>query len=148
VTALQAKRVFQPVTSYAPRQPMLPFEEDLPKPTEERLPASLQHTAQRIVTAIIEVIAGRRGIRQLEAFVSDTALHAIKRLIRAKLGHDLWLMSVHVQSPDSGVAEIAAHLRHGQTSKAAAIRLVHTATGWICTRFEAALVPHTITRAG
>jgi hypothetical protein len=127
---------------------MLPLDdpedgEPVSKPDPE-----LQHAALLVATAIVEVIAGRRNLRQLEQLVSDTALHAIKRLTRAHLGQDLWLLSVHVQSPDAGVAEVAAHLRHCGLSRAAAIRLVRTAKGWMCTRFEAALSPHTITRAG
>jgi hypothetical protein len=95
----------------------------------------------------VEVIAGRRRLQQLEHLMAPTAIRTIRKLRNTPFSTDLRIRSLHVQSPEPGVMEVAIHLRQRDVSRAAAIRLLETPNGWVCTRFEAALVPTIITKA-
>ncbi|MBP2355434.1 hypothetical protein JOF29_006544 [Kribbella aluminosa] len=44
--------------------------------------------------------------------------------------------SVRVFVPEPGIAEVAAHVRHGERSRAVALRLEVRRNRWVCTALE------------
>ena len=129
-------------------QPMLPLAPIVPQETQPVLDLATRRIAKAIVTAIIEVIAGKRKPHQLNELVCPPALRAVSSLRRIPECRDLRIRSMRMQTPMAGVVEVSVHLQLGVFSRAAALRLVDTPSGWNCTHLEAALLPRTITKAG
>ncbi|MCL1838039.1 MAG: Rv3235 family protein [Propionibacteriaceae bacterium] len=129
-------------------QPMLPLAPTVSQESQPVLDLATRRMAKAIVTAIIEVIAGKRKPHQLNELVCPSALRAVSSLRRIPECRDLRIRSMRLQTPMAGVVEAAVHLQLGVYSRAAAFRLVDTPNGWNCTHLEAALLPRTITKAG
>jgi len=100
----------------------------------------------RLAQAVSEVLAGDRPISQLVRFTDDAVFADLNRRVRL-LGLTTTatargakerssLASVRVCTPAHEIAEIAAHVRHGNRSRAIALRLEIRRNRWVCTALE------------
>lgn len=141
-------RLLNPLTTEEDNHPLLPLNQNETGSSKRpRLTPNTRRRATGIATAIIEVIAGRRRLQQLEHLMTPNAIRTIRKLRNTPFSTDLRIRSLHVQSPEPGIMEVAIHLHQRDISRAAAIRLSETTQGWICTRFETSLIPTIITKA-
>lgn len=96
--------------------------------------------------AVSEVLAGDRPISQLVRFTDDVVFMELNRRVRM-LGMNSTagtrgakekstVRSVRVFMPEPCIAEVAAHVRHGQRSRAVAFRLEVRRNRWVCTALE------------
>jgi hypothetical protein len=129
-----------PEVRVAPARPVLRL-----VPTGPSLPEA-QAWAPRLVQALAEVLAGDRPIGQLVRFTDTVVFADISRRVRV-LGLTTTatargakersaVRSVHVFTPATEVAEVAAHVRYGDRSRAMALRLEVHRDRWICTALE------------
>jgi hypothetical protein len=99
-----------------------------------------------LAQAVSEVLAGDRPISQLVRFTDEAVFTDLNRRVRL-LGLTTTasargakersaVRSVHVCKPAKGIAEVAAHVRHGNRSRAVALRLEIRRNRWICTALE------------
>jgi hypothetical protein len=102
--------------------------------------------ASRLVQAVSEVLAGDRPISQLVRFTDDAVFSELNRRVRM-LGLTTTatsrgakersaVRSVRVSAPTEHVAEVAAHVRHGERSRAIALRMEIRRNRWVCTALE------------
>jgi hypothetical protein len=102
--------------------------------------------AARLAQAVSEVLAGDRPISQLVRFTDDVVFTELNRRVRL-LGMNSTagargakekstVRSVRVFMPEPCIAEVAAHVRHGQRSRAVAFRLEVRRNRWVCTALE------------
>ncbi|MDR1767208.1 MAG: Rv3235 family protein [Propionibacteriaceae bacterium] len=139
-------RLFEPASPGPSLQPALPWDDEPDVAAcEDGVSGQTKHLAQAMTAAIVEGITGRRPLHQLERLCGPTAMGALEPLRRHREASGLRLHSIRVRQPRDDVLEVAAHLRRGRESRAAAVRLQRTHKGWRCTRFEAVLTPR---RAG
>lgn len=124
----------------APARPVLRL-----VPTGPSLPDA-QAWATRLVQAVAEVLAGDRPIGQLIRFTDTVVFSDLNRRVRV-LGLTTTatgrsakersaIRSVHVFTPATEVAEVSAHVRYGDRSRAIALRLEVHRNRWICTALE------------
>jgi hypothetical protein len=114
-------------------------------PAGPRLPAPLAW-ASKLVQAVAEVLAGDRPISQLVRFTDSIVFGELNRRVRLLgltttatargLKERSAVRSVHVFTPATEVAEVAAHVRYGDRSRAIALRLEVHRGRWICTALE------------
>lgn len=142
-----ARRLLEPIT-IAPRQPTLPWDGPAVLAEPDELDPELRQLATAVVAAIIEALAGRRPLAQLESWVEPEPLALLEHLRRAGVGGGLRLRSLRLQQPSPHALEIAAHLRQAGVSRAAALRLRHERGRWAVVRIELSLRPEVINRAG
>ncbi|HET6297772.1 MAG TPA: Rv3235 family protein [Kribbella sp.] len=120
-----------PVLRLVPKGPSLP---------------DAQAWATRLVQALAEVLAGDRPISQLVRWTDAVVFTDLNRRVRV-LGLTTTatargakersaVRSVHVFTPTARVAEIAAHVRYGNRSRAMALRLEVHRGRWVCTALE------------
>jgi hypothetical protein len=102
-----------------------------------------QAWAGRLVQAVSEVLAGDRPISQLVRFADEAVFADLNRRVRM-LGLSTTatsrgarersaVRSVRVCTPARHVAEVAAHVRHGDRSRAIALRMEIRRHRWVCT---------------
>jgi hypothetical protein len=124
----------------------------VPAPPQLRLVPSgpslpdVQAWASRLVQAVAEVLAGDRPITQLIRFTDSVVFTDLNRRVRVLgltttatargLKERSAVRSVHVFTPATEVAEVAAHVRYGDRSRAIALRLEVHRGRWICTALE------------
>ncbi|MFF0344284.1 Rv3235 family protein [Kribbella sp. NPDC004875] len=100
----------------------------------------------RLAQAVSEVLAGDRPISQLVRFTDDSVFLELNRRVRL-LGlnstavsrgarEKSQVRSVRVFMPEPQIAEVAAHVRHGDRSRALAFRLEIRRNRWVCTALE------------
>ncbi len=100
----------------------------------------------RLAQAVSEVLAGDRPISQLVRFTDEAVFADLNRRVRL-LGLTTTatargakerssIRSVRVCTPTDEVAEVAAHVRHGDRSRAIALRLEIRRNRWVCTALE------------
>lgn len=98
-----------------------------------------------LALAIIQALLGQRPAAQLNRWIADEVLAAImifrRRNLRehGRIAVPTAVRSVHVQHPDPGVAEVAAHVVIGKRSRAMAFRLEALGDRWLCTALELGL---------
>jgi hypothetical protein len=91
-------------------------------------------------------LAGDRPISQLVRFTDDAVFSELNRRVRM-LGLTTTatsrgakersaVRSVRVSAPTEHVAEVAAHVRHGERSRAIALRMEIRRNRWVCTALE------------
>lgn len=106
----------------------------------------LQQRASRFMQVLVEVLAGERPVRQLNAWMSPDVYDQLQRQLavlarsprRLQVNAGSRIASVHVAMVSGTTAEIAARMAHGGRSRALAIRLeLHTSPRgvrqWRCT---------------
>lgn len=100
--------------------------------------------------ALVECVAGHRPVTQLMRWCSREVYRDLERRTRLVQqaatpdGQPLPLRSavrakvcsVHVSRPTPVAAEVAVHVRHGQRSRAMALRLDSDGRRWLCTAVE------------
>ncbi|MFG1906138.1 Rv3235 family protein [Kribbella sp. NPDC048928] len=100
----------------------------------------------RLAQAVSEVLAGDRPISQLVRFTDEQVFQDLNRRVRL-LGLNSTagtrgakeksaVRSVRVFMPEPFIAEVAAHVRHGERSRAVAFRLEVRRNRWVCTALE------------
>ena len=99
--------------------------------------------AVRFTQAIAEVVAGDRAVGQLIRWTDENVYSELSRRVRLVgltttadargANGRAQVQSVHVARIGPGIAEVAAHVRHGTCSKALAMRLEIHRNRWICT---------------
>ncbi|GAA2840103.1 Rv3235 family protein [Kribbella solani] len=110
-----------------------------------RVPAARVWGA-RLAQAVSEVLAGDRPISQLVRFVDESVFADVNRRVRL-LGmtstagsrsakEKSTVRSVRVFMPEPTIAEVAAHVRHGERSRAIALRMEVRRNRWVCTALE------------
>ena len=138
--ALALRYQVEPEPAVVPAPPTLRL-----VPTGPQLPDA-QTWATKLVQAMAEVLAGDRPISQLVRFTDAIVFNDLNRRVRM-LGLTTTatargqkersaVRSVHVSNPVSKVAEVAAHVRYGDRSRAIALRLEVHRGRWICTALE------------
>lgn len=99
-----------------------------------------------MVQAVSEVLVGDRPISQLVRFTDEAVFTELNRRVRL-LGLSTTatgrgakersaVRSVRVCKPAVHVAEVAAHVRHGERSCAIALRMEIRRNRWVCTALE------------
>jgi hypothetical protein len=99
-----------------------------------------------LAQAVSEVLAGDRPISQMVRFTDEAVFTELNRRVRL-LGLNTTangrgskersaVRSVRVCTPSDRVAEIAAHVRHGERSRAIALRMEIRRNRWVCTALE------------
>jgi hypothetical protein len=100
----------------------------------------------RLAQAVAEVLAGDRPISQLVRFTDDAVFMELNRRVRL-MGLNTTavsrgakdkstLRSVRVFMPEPFVAEVSAHVRRGDRSRAIALRMEIRRNRWVCTALE------------
>ncbi|MER7243929.1 Rv3235 family protein [Kribbella sp. NPDC000426] len=100
----------------------------------------------RLAQAVAEVLAGDRPISQLVRYTDDEVFMELNRRVRL-LGLNTTAMtrgakeksavqSVRVFMPEPSIAEVAAHVRRGDRSRAIALRMEIRRNRWVCTALE------------
>ena len=112
------------------------------------LEPALRQLATRVVAAVVEVLAGRRAVGQLETRVEPEPLALIEHLRRAGVATGLRLRSVRIQQPSAVTLEVVAHLRQAGASRAAAFRFTRRGSHWTVARVELSLRPDVVHKAG
>lgn len=145
----QARLLLEPVTLAEHRQPVLPWTV-IPEviATDSPVDPELRQLAAALMSAVVEVLAGRRHPSQLERWVAPDVLNLVEHLLRARRGPGLRLRSVRVQCPHPGAVEVSAHLSQGAASRAAALRITRRGGQWLATHLVIALRPDVINQAG
>lgn len=101
----------------------------------------IRHLAGSFAQAAVEVVAGQRPVLQMLRWTDEhvygdlerrAALVAQARGTAARRVH-AQVRSVHVCRPHPDVAEVSVHVRHGERSRALALRLERHRDRWRCT---------------
>lgn len=138
------------VVPHAPCQGELPLGLGTPElPTRPTLSVvtgaegELEAFAARFAQAVVDVIAGDRGVHQLMRWTTETVyadlLRRTNSLQRTSPREQrvrrlrAQVRSVHLFRPRDGAAELSVHVRHGQRSRAIAGRIEHVEGRWRCT---------------
>ncbi len=97
--------------------------------------------AGRFAQAAVEVVAGQRPVLQLLRWTDEHVYADLERraaLVRQARGSSprrvhAQVRSVHVCRPHDDSAEVSVHVRHGERSRALALRLERHRDRWRCT---------------
>ncbi|QIK65593.1 hypothetical protein G7072_03905 [Nocardioides sp. HDW12B] len=97
--------------------------------------------ARRFAQAAVEVVAGQRPVLQLLRWTDEHVYADLERrasLVRQARGSSprrvhAQVRSVHVCRPHDDSAEVSVHVRHGERSRALALRLERHRDRWRCT---------------
>lgn len=102
--------------------------------------------ATRFAQAVVEVIGGDRGVHQLMRWTTDEVYEDLQRRSNTlrrttpQIGRRRRLRahvrSVHLSRPQADAAEISIHVRHGDRSRAIAVRIELIERRWRCTDLE------------
>lgn len=136
-----------PPPSRHPELPLFPDPPEASAAPAEGTPLARQ-MAISIATAIVEVIAGRRGLAQLDGWVEADVLRLVERLRFRHSGRDLRLCSLRLQFPVAGVVEVCARLSLDGFGRAAALRISRYSGGWWATSLAIAVGAGAVSRAG
>lgn len=124
------------------QDPLLPWDDPAPpaiSPPPE-IPGALRHRAGALLSAVVEVLRGRRPPLQLEPHLDAAALALIAGLRAAGPRPALRLASVRVAQPAESAVEAYGRLTLGETSHAVAFRLDRNSDGrWLLTAMELTL---------
>lgn len=148
VSRPSATPLFEPREWSWPDQPLLPWAGP-PEVVDSTavIPAPLRRTARDLAGALVETLASRRPLHQLEPWLSPDVLALVERLRAAPTSRHLALRSLRVQQPRPEVIEVALHLRQGERSRAAAMRLVRLDDRWRITQLAIAVDPGVVHNA-
>ncbi len=105
--------------------------------------------ARRFAQAVVEIVGGDRPVSQLLRWTDRTVYADLQRralLVARAGGHPPGqarvqptrprVLSVHTGFIGEGVVEASAHIRHGERSRAVAIRFELRDGRWLCTALE------------
>jgi hypothetical protein len=99
----------------------------------------------RFVQAVVEVVANERPLTQLARWTDPQVFAEIawrrqrvadhRAATRARPGRQV-VATVHISTPERGVAEVAARVTAGTRSRAIAARLDYRRDRWLCTAID------------
>ena len=131
-----------------PRVPGPPSTPELEPRSAARLghvdDAEVRAWSARFAQAVVESVGGQRPVSQLVRWTSPTVYRDLDRRAqlvrqaldgRARAVHPQ-VRSVHVFRPTPDSAEVSVHVRHGQRSRALAVRLERHRARWCCVALE------------
>ncbi|MFL6109381.1 MAG: Rv3235 family protein [Marmoricola sp.] len=108
--------------------------------------SELDAFATRFAQAIVEVIGGDRSVQQLMRWTTHEVYddlarrsNALQRTIPADQRRRrlrAQVRSVHLSRPQPDAAEVSIHVRHGQRSRAIAVRIERIESRWRCSAME------------
>jgi hypothetical protein len=136
-----------PTVTASSGQPELPLTPEAAEAAGDGPPLARQ-IATSITTAIVQVIAGRRSLAQLDGWVEADVLRLVERLRFRHSGRDLRLCSLRLQFPVPDQIEVCARLSFDGFGRAAALRISYYSGGWWATSLMIALPAGKISRAG
>ncbi len=141
--------LFEPPLWPSPDQPLLPWA-GAPEVIDATafVPAELRRLARDLTSAMVETLAGRRPLHQLEPWLSPDVMSVIEIVRPQRASRDLRLLSLRIQQPHPRAVEVALHLRQAGRSRAAALRLTRWHGRWQITQLAIALEPPTVHLAG
>ncbi|MGB7963596.1 MAG: Rv3235 family protein [Propionicimonas sp.] len=141
------RRLLEPVL-LSPDHPVLPWA-SVPEIVDAADPVEplARQVAASVTIAIVEALAGKRSLVQLERWLEPDLISLLEHLCRSRVGWGLRLRSIRLQSPTPGVVEVTAHLHQHGAARAAALRLARRESGWVGTNLEIALRPSVVNRA-
>ncbi len=155
-----------------PETEPLPFDDPAPAPRPIARPATASRVAgfferqptrsadlpdperfgRVLIRALIEVLAGRRSITQVQPMLSPAVFHGVSQRVASRRSWPLArpaparrggpavpaspLRSVHVTTPADGIVELAAVVRHGARYRAVAARLEGLDGRWRCVQLQ------------
>lgn len=118
-------------------------------PVPAALRGGLEQWVGRYVQAVAEIAAGERPPSQLARWTRKDVHHDLTRRAalvaraagrpgrpRRRAGARAQVAAVRVSFLDERTAEACARVRHGQRSRAVALRLEHVRGRWLCTALE------------
>jgi len=126
-------------------QPGLPETPELQTHLQPRVAqvsdAEVRGWAARLAQAVVETLGGQRPASQLVRWTAPDVHRDLERraqVVRRASGSAPrsvrpQVRSVHVCRPSTEVAEVSVHVRHGQRSRAVAMRLERRGDRWLCT---------------
>ena len=118
-------------------------------PIDRRLRRTIEEWTHRFAQAAVEIVGGDRPVSQLVRWTSpevyaDLRLRA--HLVARAGGHQPGLarvqpvrprvQSVHSCFVTDSIVECGVHVRHGERSRALAVRFERTGQRWICTALD------------
>jgi hypothetical protein len=108
--------------------------------------SELGAVATRCAQAIVEVIGGDRGVQQLMRWTTHEVYDDLARrssVLQRTVPADrrrrrlrAQVRSVHLSRPQPDAAEVSIHVRHGQQSRAIAVRIERIEKRWRCSALE------------
>ncbi len=142
--------LLEPAFFLGDAQPALPWTlvPEVVVPDRDAVDPELRQLAAALMAALVEVLSGLRSGEQLERWVEPELLSLVEHLRRAQSGQGLKLRSVRVQAPHAEGVELSAHLRQGDASRAAALRISWRRGQWVATHLAIALRPGIVHQAG
>lgn len=105
------------------------------------LAADPEAWVSRFLQAVVEVVANERPLTQLARWTDSRVFAEIAERRRRVASHRTGVRSrsrqvvatVHISTPEQGVAEVAARVTAGTRSRAVAARLDYQRGRWLCT---------------
>lgn len=118
-------------------------------PIDRRLRSRLEQWSRRYAQAAVEIVGGDRPVSQLLRWTTprvydDLARRAqlVARATGQQPGHGRvqpvrpQVLGVHTSFVDGGAAEVSAHVRYGDRSRALALRFEQRGDRWLCVALE------------
>ena len=118
-------------------------------PIDRQLRRRLEQWSRRYAQAAVEIVGGDRPVSQLLRWTSPRVYddlarraHLVARAAGRRPGHDRvqavrpQVLGVHTSFVAPDVAEVSAHVRYGERSRALAIRFEHRGDRWLCVALE------------
>lgn len=141
--------LLKPSLLHTTQQPTLPWAlSPEVSVVETPIDPELRQVAVVLMSAITEVLAGRRPAAHLDRWAEPELLNLLEHLRGSQPPQDLRLRSVRVQAPSADALEITARLARRTGSRAAAMRLARRRGQWRATDLSIALRPGVINHAG
>lgn len=103
--------------------------------TEHSITAELRISIISVVTALVEVLAGRRPPHQLQGWVSATVADQVERLCVDHQRRDWRLRSLRAQQPSPLRVEATVHLVQAGRSRVVALCISGQQQHWTITEF-------------
>ncbi len=118
-------------------------------PIDRRLRSRLEQWSRRYAQAAVEIVGGDRPVSQLLRWTSPRVYEDLARraqLVARSAGHHPGrglaqpirpqVLGVHTSFVDRDAAEVSAHVRYGERSRALAIRFERRDDRWLCVALE------------
>lgn len=129
-----------PFADLAPRKTTLGQQFWGPQPTRRRDLPDPRPLARRFLQAAVEALAGRRSGAQLQEWTSPAVFADLNRALRVRRpvapAAIPTVLSVHLDEPADGVAEVCAVVRYGPRCRAVAARLEGVDGRWRCVALQ------------
>lgn len=135
-TALTLEHLAIPEQANVPAAlPIEPVEPPPITPDFEPVTREEQHFAAHVLSGLVEVMDGRRPLKQVEAHLSpQLCLALLGRQFRPNIaGQGYRLRTIHTQKPHETVIEAWGQAANGERARAVVGRMEWYRYGWVCT---------------